>query len=291
MTRSQRIAIAGGTGGIGSHIVEGLLEIKERDSLHIIVLSRSSKSDVQFAGASAPVIGVDYQDIDAVEAVLREHQIDTIISTVSGSDFAQAFAVAQQRLLDAALRVPSVRRFAPSEFAVNSEKLVSVPLYRLKVPILQSLRKVKETRPGFEFTVFSCGIFMNYLGYGNPKPDGMKAHGHLKSFPYIVDISKAAADVPGDGTTNDMAGDVISINEIIRIAESTTGKKFDVKYNTEEDILARMDPNPTGPMGNFYMEVYLGMVRGECEQGTTLNKLTDVKPTSVETYLRKWWGN
>ncbi|EEB99064.1 hypothetical protein MPER_01318 [Moniliophthora perniciosa FA553] len=96
---------------------------------------------------------------------------------------------------------------------------------------------------------------MNYLGYGNPKPDGMKAHGHLKSFPYIVDISKAAADVPGDGTTkyafttaedvgqftaaatqletwpedSDMAGDVISINEIIRIAESITGKRFDVE--------------------------------------------------------------
>jgi nucleoside-diphosphate-sugar epimerase len=251
MTRSKRIAVAGGTGGIGSHIVEGLLEIKKRDSLYIIVLSRSSKPDVQFAGASAPVIGVDYKDVDAVAAILQEHQIDTIISTISGhSDFADIFEVTQQRLLDAALKVPSIHRFAPSEFAVHSERLVSAPLYQHKIPILRSLRKVKETRPNFEFTAFSVGIFMNYLGYGNPKPDGTKAHGHLQHFPYIVDLSKAAADVPGDGnikfawtTAEDvgrftaaatqlekwdeetnMAGEVITINEVINIAESITGE-------------------------------------------------------------------
>ncbi|KAK7061070.1 hypothetical protein VNI00_000805 [Paramarasmius palmivorus] len=313
MTRSKRIAVAGGTGGIGSHIVEGLLEIKKRDSLHIIVLSRSSKPDVQFAGASAPVIGVDYKN----RSCKNTKSTPSSPRFLDIRTFADIFEVTQQRLLDAALKVPSIHRFAPSEFAVHSERLVSAPLYQHKIPILRSLRKVKETRPNFEFTAFSVGIFMNYLGYGNPKPDGAKAHGHLQHFPYIVDLSKAAADVPGDGnikfawtTAEDvgrftaaatqldkwdeetnMAGEVITINEVINIAESITGKKFDVKYNTEQDLLARMDPNPTSPFGNFYLEVYLGIVRGECEMEINLNGLVDVNPTSVKEYLQKWWGN
>ncbi|KAK7061071.1 hypothetical protein VNI00_000806 [Paramarasmius palmivorus] len=318
MARSKRIAVAGGTGGIGSHIIEGLLEIKERDSLHIIILSRSSKPDVQFAGASAPVIGVDYTDVDAVAAILREHQIDTIISTVSGFEFIDIFEVAQQRLLDAALRVPSVHRFAPSEFAVSSEKLASVSFYHHKLPILRSLRKVKETRSDFEFTVFVCGGLTNYLGYGNAKPDGKKAHGHLREHPFILDLSKATVEVPGDGnatyawtTAEDvgrftaaatqleawpeelsMAGDLISTNKLIEIAESITGKEFVVKYLTEEDILARIDPNATSLMANFYHEVSLGMVRGECDPGTVnLNGLVSVEPMSVKGYLQKWWGN
>jgi hypothetical protein len=71
-----------------------------------------------------------------------------------------------------------------------------------------------------------------------------------------------------------------------------TGKKFVVKYLTEEDILARIDPSTTSPIGNFVHEVYLGMVRGECDPGTVnLNGLVDVEPVSVKDFLHKWWGN
>ncbi|KAG7093649.1 hypothetical protein E1B28_007311 [Marasmius oreades] len=314
---SKRIAVAGGTGGIGSHVVEGLLEIKEKHSLHIIVLSRSSKPDVIYAGAAAPVIATDYNNVHTIEQVLREHDIDTVISTIVDT-VPSSFKAVQQRLLDAALNVPSVRRFAPSEFAVDSEKLQStVVFYQSKALIVQSLRKVREYNKDFEFIKFSCGLFMNYFAYGNPKPDGGKAHGHLRQFPFVIDISKGTADVPGDGnhkfcytTAEDvgrftaaatqletwsedgtMAGDFRTINEIIQMAERVTGKTFDVKYNTEDDLLARMNPNPESAMTNFYLEVLLGMIRGECDQGAELNKLTNVKPTSVESFLQAWWGN
>ncbi|KAF9266910.1 NAD(P)-binding protein [Marasmius fiardii PR-910] len=316
MGPSKRIAVAGGTGGIGSHVVEGLLEIKEKCSLHIIVLSRTSKPDVVYAGASAPIIGVDYHNPDTIEQVFREHDIDTVISTIADRD-PSSFITAQQRLLDASLKVPSVRRFAPSEFAIDSEKLKSATFFHAKIPIIESLRKVRESNPDFEFTKFSCGVFMNYFGYGNPKPDGGKAHGHLPRFPYIVDISKGTADVPGDGNRkfcytsaedvgrftaaatqletwvedSTMAGDCLTINEVIRMAERITGKTFDVKYNSEDELLARMNPNPENPMTNFYIEVFLGMARGECDQGAELNKLTSVKPTSAEEFLQTWWGN
>ncbi|KAJ3985611.1 hypothetical protein F5890DRAFT_1122836 [Lentinula detonsa] len=314
--KSQRIAIAGGTGRIGRHIVEGLLEIKHRYSLEIIVLSRSQSPHISYAGTSAPVLPIDYQDLSSIQKILNDFQIDTVISTLSGTT-SDPFITSQENLLRAALSVPSIRRFAPSEFSVNSEQVPSVELYQMKIPIIRSLRQVKQERPDFEYSLFSCGVFMNYLGYGNNKPEGHKAHGYMPHFPYIFDLSKRSADIPGDGEKqlvytraedvgkfvaaatqleaweeyNDVAGDVLTMNEIVRLCEDVCGTKFDVKYNSREVILARLGP-PEKVMENFFAEFLLALMDGECDvkRPINLNELVDVKPMTVRQYLEQWWG-
>ncbi|KAJ3966462.1 hypothetical protein EV361DRAFT_1013403 [Lentinula raphanica] len=299
--RSHSIAIAGGTGRIGRHIVEGLLEIKQQYSFELIVLSRSNSSDISFAGTSAPVIRVDYQDVSSIQKVLNEHQVDTVISTVSAttaSDAPDAFITSQETLLRAASSVPSVRRFAPSEFSVNSEQVPGVEL------------SVRSS------SLFNCGVFMNYLGYGNTKPDGHRAHGHMPHFPYVYDLSKRSADIPGDGEKQliytraedvgkfvaaatqleaweeyyEMAGDVLSMNEILHLCEDACGTKFDVKYNSREEIHARLGP-PEKTMENFFVQFLLAIMDGDCDlnRPLNLNKAVDVKPMTVEQYLKRWW--
>lgn len=250
--KSQRIAVAGGTGKIGRHIVEGLLEIKQRDNLEIIVLSRSDVPEgISYAGSNASIVGVDYENQDSIRKVLSEYQIDTVISTIFAFS-PDSFILSQENLLRAALSVSTFRRFVPSELAIDSEQIAEVvEIYRRKLPILRSLEKVKKERSGsFEYTRFNCGIYMNYLGYGNTKPEGHKAHGHLARFPFIIDVSKRTANIPGDGEKeivytraedvgkfvaaatqlevwdefNDMAGDVMSINQVIRLCEEACGE-------------------------------------------------------------------
>lgn len=250
--KSQRIAVAGGAGKIGRHIVEGLLEIKQQHNLEIIVLSRSDGSEkISYAGSSASIIGVDYENQDSIRKVLDEYRIDTVISTIFAIS-PDGFILSQENLLRAALSVPTFRRFVPSELAIDSEQVAEVvELYRMKLPILRSLEQVKKQHSGsFEHTRFNCGIYMNYLGYGNTKPDGHKAHGHLAQFPWVIDLSKRTADVPGDGEKeivytraedvgkfvaaatqlevwdefNDMAGEVVSINQVIRLCEEACGE-------------------------------------------------------------------
>lgn len=70
----------------------------------------------------------------------------------------------------------------------------------------------------------------------------------------------------------------------------TTGRTIAKKYNTEADVLARMDPNPENELSNFHLEVYLAYIRKEVVPGSALNALVDVKSTTVEEYLQKWWG-
>ncbi|KAF5389607.1 hypothetical protein D9757_004231 [Collybiopsis confluens] len=317
--KSQRIAVAGGTGGIGNHIVDGLLEVKDIYSLHIIVLSRSSKPAISFANSSALVIAVDYNNIANIEKVLNEHRIDTVLSTLS-SDDPWLFQSSQNNLLTAALNIPTVFRFSPSEYSHDSEALVrTIPFFTMKTDILKPLRQAKTARgeDKFQYTLFHPGAFMNYLGYGNSKPEGDKALGHLAPFPFVFDLKSRKVDVPGDGerkmvyTTaedvgrfvaaatqlerweehSNMMGSWVSFNEVIAVAEKLVGR-LNIKYNTAEEIDQRIggeDPS----MKNLYLFIYKAIVEGKYEVtrpfnvNETVGKM--VKPVSVEEFLHRWW--
>ncbi|KAF5375630.1 hypothetical protein D9757_008529 [Collybiopsis confluens] len=274
--KSQSIAVAGGNGKLGKHIVKGLLEIKQRCSLTIVVLSRSPAPDISYAGSSAPV--------------LDDYRIDTIILPL----LRLAFTLPQENLLRAGLAFPSFRRFAPSEFAIDSDQEQGCLFFAY------------ANKDTFEYTRLNCGIFLNYLGYGNRKPEGDKALGHLAHFPYIFDLSKRTADIPGDGGKHivytrtedvgnfvaaatqlenweeymDMAGDVLTLNEVLHIAEDTCGSKFTVKYNSREDIVARMKPSPENVFENFFLKSLLVYIDGDCDvkRPFNLNELVDIKP-------------
>ncbi|KAF5341541.1 hypothetical protein D9758_012553 [Tetrapyrgos nigripes] len=326
MSPSQRIAVAGGTGRIGLHIVESLLSLKSTvPSLHIIVLSRSvkpEKSDITFAGSSAPIIAVDYNDTSGIESILREHNIDTVISALFGD--VEVFDVAQQNVLTAALNVPTIRRFSPSELSVDSETADSVTIYVKKRPILQRLREVKAARSGsgsgsgvhFEYTKFVTGVIMNYLASGNPKSSGEDAHGHMFAHKLVFDFENGTAEIPGDGQAllwtsriqdmgefiahatqldvwpeqMDLVGDVRSMNEIRDLAEEILGKKLQVTYISEETIQSKLDPSAT-PLAKIGLEGRLSFGRGEMKRSETYAGLKDVvKPVGLEEFLRMWWG-
>ncbi|KAE9403645.1 hypothetical protein BT96DRAFT_955898 [Gymnopus androsaceus JB14] len=273
--------------------------------------------DISYAGATASIISIDYQDQQSIRKVLIEYQIDTIISTIAGPS-PDGFITAQESLLRAGLSVPTFRRFSPSNYAFDPEQLKTVKLYQMKLLIIASLCRAKQERPNsFEYCRFNGGVYMNYLGYGNTKPDGDKAHGYIGHFPYFVDLSKRTVDVPGDGEKQivytraedvekfvaaasqlevweehgDMAGEVLTINELIRTCEDVCGAKLNVKYNTREEIVARMDTDPKHIMVNMYLEVCLAFIDGACDvkRPMNLNKL-DVKPMGVREYLEKWWS-
>lgn len=60
---------------------------------------------------------MNYSDVGAVAQVLRGNNIDTVISTI-GILFEDTHQ-AQMHLIDAAVQSGTVKRFAPSEFAID----------------------------------------------------------------------------------------------------------------------------------------------------------------------------
>ncbi|GJE97671.1 NAD(P)-binding protein [Phanerochaete sordida] len=306
-----KVAVAGGTGGIGLHIVEAIVATGKHE---VIVLSRRA-SHPTLDALGVRMIAVSYDDHAALTAALEG--VHTVICTIAGLD--EASMVTPQLALLNAAKAAGVTRFAPSEFAARAIPDNPVEAYRLKWPVAQAV-----ARSGLEYTIFEAGIFMNYLASGTP------GVGHLHPLRIMIDVEHAKATSPGDGNVHivytraedvgafvaasldlprwpefsQMRGDRLTLNEIVRLAEEARGKKFEVTYLSEEQILAtlssREKPSVVHPdarfaafdFEKFIYEWYLEVVRSNPigYEGRNLNKLCpQVTPMGVKEFLQTWW--
>ncbi|CVK84864.1 uncharacterized protein FMAN_01790 [Fusarium mangiferae] len=100
-----KIAVAGGSSGLGRTTVDALNAAKTHD---YVVLSRKATGPETRA--------VDYSDIDALTSLLESEQVDTVISMlpIDNDESGQA----QMNLIEAAEKSTSTKRFLPSEFGM-----------------------------------------------------------------------------------------------------------------------------------------------------------------------------
>jgi uncharacterized protein YbjT (DUF2867 family) len=226
-----KVAVAGGSGGVGLHIVEAIVQNGGHD---VVVLSR--KPTVPHLEAlGVTVHAVSYDDPASLETALRG--VHTVISTISGVD-ESSMTRPQIALLSAAVKV-GVKRFAPSEFAMRSTADNPMDVYELRLPVIEAVRK-----SGLEYTLFENGVFMNYLA------SGTAGVGHLLPLKFIFDVENCKATIPGDGSAqyvmtrvedvaqfvdaslslekwpehSEMRGDRRSLKEILALAEAVRGK-------------------------------------------------------------------
>ncbi|KAF8586870.1 NAD-P-binding protein, partial [Ramaria rubella] len=292
-----RVAIAGGTGGIGRHIVEAILATKKHT---VVVLSRSS-SNATVEAWGAQVIRVDFTDHASLVAAL--HGVHTVISAIWALD--STLATSQIALLNASVEA-GVRRFAPSEWAVAAMPSEPIAAYRPKTEVTDAVAK-----SGLEWTIYENGMFMNYFATGT------KGIGYLNPFKFAVDVENGTARVPGTGDQkviytraedigafvaasldlktwprrSRMVGEAISHNKVISIAEKLRGRKFEVTYVSEEELRKSLDPNPPSPFKNLGSEIFLQMLGGRFVYEASLNTLCpQVKPMGVEEFMTKWWS-
>ena len=176
-----KVAIAGGTGHVGRHLVDGVLATKKHE---LIVLSRTTSPDLEELGVK--VITVTYADPTALESALQG--VHTLISAVSIPQ-GKALVAAHLALLDAAKKA-GVSRFMPPEFGVECLQDDPVEFFRFKAQIVEAVKA-----SGLEYTLFENGTFMNYLASGTP------GTGYFPVNMFTVDVGKCTALVPGDGTS------------------------------------------------------------------------------------------
>lgn len=124
------VAVAGGTGGVGRTILDALIA----DSRHqTVVLARKVYTSSiprlrrRFANLpqtpegvalGCPVIAVDYDDVNALQATLEEHQIHTVISALALH--VVGVGKSQINLIKAADKSRPTERFITSNWAVRA---------------------------------------------------------------------------------------------------------------------------------------------------------------------------
>jgi hypothetical protein len=228
----------------------------------------------------------------------------------------------QLNLLSSGLKV-GVKRFAPAEFGCGPSASLRVALLASQTPIWDACRKAKNENPGFEWAIFSLGLFMNYLGNGcanetealaGKSDDGeaiffmkdLKADiptGEGGKIPRLTltemgDVGKfvaAACDLPQGQWREDfeMAGETLRMDQVVELIEKVRGKKMAVTYRSVEQIREELK-NTDDFLKVFWLEldlVYVADLEGECIMRPVLNELCpQVKPMRLEEYLRKFWS-
>lgn len=177
-----KVAVAGGTGGIGKHIVEGVVEKQKHE---VVVLSRKSTCP-ELEKLGVQIVAVSYDDPSSLAKALEG--VHTVISTIAGLEHSQ-LVVPQLALVEAAKKA-GVKRFVPSEWAMRGIKNDPITLYAMKTEVSDAVKA-----SGMEYTMFENGIFMNYLA------SGTAGIGHLVPLKYLVDVENCKANLPGDGSS------------------------------------------------------------------------------------------
>lgn len=225
------VAIAGGTGGIGKHIVEAILATKKHE---VVVLSRSP-THALLESKGAKIVAVSYTDATTLDSALQG--VHTVISTIGGHDY-DSWVTPQLALLEAATRT-GVKRFVPSDWSFRGLPHDPIVLYSYKAPVEEAVRKSR-----LEYTSFELGVFMNYLASGTP------GAGYLAPLKFVLDVENCSGMIPGDGNkpvvmtraedvgtfvaaaldlpkwpeVSRMAGDRLSYNEILVLVENIRGQ-------------------------------------------------------------------
>ncbi|KAF6804239.1 hypothetical protein CSOJ01_10326 [Colletotrichum sojae] len=243
-----RVAVAGGKGDVGRTIVEVL---RSNPKHTVLVLSRKEAKETPQED-EASTIAADYSDVEGLKGILEDNDIETVISCLSLVN--EASSNAEVNLIRAASAASPTKRFIASLWAVPSPPKFPVSSSALPDPSSISVAELEKTK--LEHTVVINGHFSDYYGYPMIKT-------YLKHADFLVDIANKTAAIPGTGDDKvaftysfDVAkfvdalistekrwpkqstviGDVLTINELVHLAESIRGQRFVIHHDTVEKL-------------------------------------------------------
>lgn len=326
------VAIAGGSSPtLGRSIITAILQAGHHEP---IILSRSKPGSEPGPPSKygATIRYIDYTSVSSLTEGLRGvHTVISVIVVVEPSEMLAHHA----NLLQAAVAA-GCQRFAPSEWEGG-------PLGQQNVDAIRGKREIWancQQQSGLECTRFVPGWFLNYLDQGEPPPRkrdealaGLEddfaldyiniAAGKVTvpltaggeparlTFTEIGDIGRfvaAALDLePGKWQPDmGMVGSTVSLEEIARVAETATGKKFEIRYITKAELKQRQEgwdqqmsqggEGVASPV--FQGKLVTQLLQCVCEDEVgnqivdpVLNRLfPDVKPVGYEEYIERFWA-
>ncbi|KAE9404790.1 NAD(P)-binding protein [Gymnopus androsaceus JB14] len=149
---SKNIALVG-AGGLGTYILRALIATKQAN---VIVLTRTASAKTLPPDlSSVPIIEADYTDVSALTALLKSHNIEIVVSTLSSEPGLKA----QYQLADAAKASGTVKLFVPSEWGLASEGAKGEGnMFAIKDELAEHLKTI-----GLPSTRFYTGFFIEYL--------------------------------------------------------------------------------------------------------------------------------
>ncbi|TLD20485.1 hypothetical protein PspLS_08683 [Pyricularia sp. CBS 133598] len=155
-----KIAIAGGSSGVGQEIVASLAATKKHE---ILLLTRKYPDGTEPAQDGVTWFHADYKDTSQLASLLQGvHTVLSFVISSTSMTGGTPKSDEQKNLIDAAIQA-GVKRFAPSEWL--GWNLDPVPWYQYKKAMREYLKEVNKDKKVLEYCLFQPGIFTNYLAH------------------------------------------------------------------------------------------------------------------------------
>ncbi|UPK89359.1 hypothetical protein LCI18_000294 [Fusarium solani-melongenae] len=243
---SSTVAVAGGTGGLGRALIEAILADGKFD---VVILARKYDEEKE-KQIGARILQVDYTNIEALTKVLEDNAAHTVISTLNIISSTEP----ELNLITAADKSALTKRYVGNVWGVDytDEFMNMSPLFQAKHAVTDALDSTS-----LEHTVWYTGYFADY--YLMPH-----AKSYLNMMTAVVDMANNTGTIPGSGNvpvvftyTQDVAryvaasltlprwssrtwlvGDKVTWNEVVALAESAKGVRFNVTYDSVKTMKA-----------------------------------------------------
>ncbi|CAF3500457.1 unnamed protein product [Fusarium graminearum] len=234
----QRVAVIGGSGLLGSKVVESLLY----SGFKVTAITRNESS------ATFPneviVKRVDINSVDSIKAAVTGQ--DAVVST------ATTMAAGGQKVIIDAVVAARVPRFIPSEFGVPSRQNRDKKIGKLlgaKVQNTDYLIELSKQYDWFSWTGLSNGLFLDsglnssygFIDIRNRKFRMIDSGNEPFSATSLSFVGKAVAAIlkKPEETANrylNIAGVTTTQSEVLKIFEQVTGDKFDVSHVSSTEL-------------------------------------------------------
>ncbi|OWZ07378.1 hypothetical protein PHMEG_00020238 [Phytophthora megakarya] len=278
MTTLTKFAVVG-AGGIGSEIVDGLLNA----NVSVTILTRDdTKSELQpFKSRGAVLAKVNYDDEISLKAALIGCEV--VVCTVNAAHHITQFAIAR------AAKAAEVQLFVPTEFGMPDEDGPNIMKQNVR-GLLKDLELPSalffgglwaEYLPlfvGYNFKELS----MNIVGDGNAKMS-IVSRSDLSRFMVHVLVTATLSTL--EWSQFSVESDRLSPKEIAVLAEKKLGKKMEFKMLDYEETKKDYEINP---VSYFLTRIADGrFVSGTEEQAkaTVATYFPDWNPTRFEVFI------
>ncbi|KAK7439047.1 hypothetical protein VKT23_017753 [Stygiomarasmius scandens] len=275
----MKVALGGASTGVGWHIADAILAGGRHE---LTILSRHDITEFSSRGANVIIVSYDTTET-LIPALSGIHTVISAIGDHSRSGDAQL-------LLVQAAAAAGVIRFIPSGWsATDGGAQDTVELYRYKQPALEALQK-----SSMQWSYPENGIFLNYLATPSA------GIGHLKPLKFWIDVENLqdvgrfidkALDYEGEWPQSlKIVGALVTHNEMVKMAEKIRGKQFKVNYMNEDQIRAKLVPNPPSIYVNMATNLSLAILEGRFTFEANFNEHVGMNFTSPEEFMKEWWG-
>jgi uncharacterized protein YbjT (DUF2867 family) len=305
MAHKSKILVIGGTGYLGKFIVEESAKAGH-PTFALVRENTASNPEKSKLIESFKSFGVTllHGDIYHHEILLKAiKKVDVVISAVGR----QQQVADQVKIIAAIKEAGNIKRFIPSEFSIDADRLHAVEpaaeLFRVKA----SIRRAIEAE-GIPYTYLVsngfAGYFLNNFGNADatvPPRDKVVLNGDGNSKTIFVkeeDIATYTIKAVDDlRTLNKILylrppANILSFNEIVSLWEKKIGKTIEKIYVPEDQLLKKIKESPF-PLNLDLAVSYSAFVKGdstnfeiEASFGVEASELyPEVKYTTVDKFL------